>query len=445
MNIIEILNLPLYWDSAGFFLWEIKSIIDSNFTHLIPASSDYPHTPLLLIFYALVWKIFGYSRLILRLVSFLFSLIMLIVLYFFGKKFINKKAAIFAPLLLVSTPLFLAQTFMVYFEIPAALFKLSSFYFLFNHQFLAFFIMGLIASLIRLENFLFIPLVAVFYLVLSKFKSKFKFSLLILIIFGITGLSWLLIHYLKTGWFFYSPQRYFVENISRTFVAALKYILFLQGRIYLTYFLILIIIIMGFKVRFSLKKIKNKRFIIFLTLFFYAIIHLIFFSKLGYFLPRYILPLLPLYYLFFTALLFSLFPNKKIAIPFLVLLIFIFSLHLKKGGICNFEDSLRIIPHLQNRLKAIKFLENNAKSGVILSGEFPEHGELTLFDWGYTNTVFNVTTNPNIILNDNIKNLFVYYSSCESNKNFINNIQKKRKQFFLKEFDEGTIKILYRQ
>lgn len=447
MNILEILNLPLYWDSAGFFFWEVKRIVDSNFTSLIPMASDYPHTPLLLIIYALFWKIFGYSRVIFRLVSILFSLATLVILYLFGRKFINKKTAFFAPFLLTLTPLFLAQTFLIYFEIPAIFFKLLSFYFLFSHQFLAFITTGLIAAFIRVENFLLIPLVGIFYLIIKRVKRRFKISFFTIATFGIIAIAWFLIHYLKTGWFFYSPNRYFEEDVTKTFFTSLKYFLFFQGRIYLIISMFLMLMNIFLRNPLFLKSLKSKDLSIFITLFFYSLIHLVFFSQLGYFLPRYILPLLPLYYLFFSAILSLTFSEKERFIV-LIFLTIIFCLHFNDAGICNLEDSMRLIPHITARLEAVNFLKNNAKNGIILAGEFPEHGELTLPFWGYTDKVLNVTTNPTIILKDNIDNIdnfFVYFSKCEANRDLVNNIYKRKASFLVKEFDRGTIKIFYRQ
>jgi len=444
MGFLEILELPLYWDTAGFFFAEVKKIVDSNFTSLIPIYSDYPHTPLLLIFYAFIWKINGYSLVAFRLASILFSLATLVPLYFLGKKFINKISGWFAPLLLASTPLFLSQTFLIYFEIPGMLFKILSFYFLFSHRFLAFLISGLIAGFIRVENFILIPLVGIFYFILGKVKSGVKFSVLTLITFGTTTIGWLLNHYFKSGWLFYSPERYFNENKSKVFLEAVNYLLFSQGRLYLTVSLALMLIFVIVKRHSFLKKsVKSKGFIIFSTLFFYTIIHLAFFSQLGYFLPRYFLPLLPLYYLFFVAVLFSVIRYQPLRFIFLSFLIFIFIFYSKSGHACNFEDSLRVISHIKGRLEAIKFLENNTAKETILVGKYPEHGELSFPFWGYTNKSFNLVTNPNVLLKNNSGRLFVYFSQCESNINLIENVYQKESQFFLKEFDEGNIKIFY--
>lgn len=95
----------LFLDKQSLWIDEIHSLNESNpdfsFSQLYDAllASD-PHPPLYFLLVQLFFKIFGYSTFVLRLVSAIFGILGLVVIYKLGKEFVNKKVGLIAVALL---------------------------------------------------------------------------------------------------------------------------------------------------------------------------------------------------------------------------------------------------------------------------------------------------------------------------------------------------------
>lgn len=91
----------LFLDKQSLWIDEIHSLNESHpdfsFNQLYDAllASD-PHPPLYFLLVQLFFKIFGYSTFVLRLVSAIFGILGLVVIYKLGKEFVNKKVGLIA-------------------------------------------------------------------------------------------------------------------------------------------------------------------------------------------------------------------------------------------------------------------------------------------------------------------------------------------------------------
>ena len=115
------LNLPYFWDEAGYYIpaaWDIYKAWD-----FVPASTlPTGHTPLVMTYLALAWHIFGYSPMVTRLAMILIASATVFATYVLARRFIEREPAAWCAALLAISPLFFAQSTLVFLDLPAALF-----------------------------------------------------------------------------------------------------------------------------------------------------------------------------------------------------------------------------------------------------------------------------------------------------------------------------------
>jgi 4-amino-4-deoxy-L-arabinose transferase-like glycosyltransferase len=114
-----LLRLPYMWDEAGYY---IPAALDF-FRHglLIPQNTlPTGHTPLVSICLAAAWWLLGYAPLVTRLTMVAFAAGTLVALYVLGRAVASRETAIWACVLLGLSPLFFAQSSLVFLDLPAA-------------------------------------------------------------------------------------------------------------------------------------------------------------------------------------------------------------------------------------------------------------------------------------------------------------------------------------
>ncbi|HET9180344.1 MAG TPA: glycosyltransferase family 39 protein [Terriglobia bacterium] len=113
------LRLPYFWDEAGYY---IPAALDF-FRHglLIPQSTlTTGHTPLIPVYLALAWRLLGFSPLMTRLAMAAFAAGTLVALYALGRAVAGREVALWACILLAVSPLFFAQTTLAFLDLPAS-------------------------------------------------------------------------------------------------------------------------------------------------------------------------------------------------------------------------------------------------------------------------------------------------------------------------------------
>jgi 4-amino-4-deoxy-L-arabinose transferase-like glycosyltransferase len=126
---LPLLRLPYFWDEAGYYVpaaWDFY-----RFGLLVPhITLPVGHPPLVPIYLGTAWRLFGYSPLITRLAMTLVSTATLAAVYQLGRRVATREIAAWSAVLLALSPLFFAQTTLVHLDLAAALFTTLAVYFL---------------------------------------------------------------------------------------------------------------------------------------------------------------------------------------------------------------------------------------------------------------------------------------------------------------------------
>jgi 4-amino-4-deoxy-L-arabinose transferase-like glycosyltransferase len=209
--------VPYWWDSAGFVMQTAHWFYIGHLWPLTSTYTDFAHPTLLSILLAISWKLFGNSLLISHIISLCFTLLAVIYTYFIGKtlfkdKLLGNLVGFCSGLLLLATPVFLAQVGIIYLEIPIAGLAAASYYYYLHRQYGRFAIFATLMVLMKEVTFI----IALLFFVLSfvsVVKKRKKLSIkafrpVLLTFIPIVSITmWFIYHKLITGWYFVLPHR----------------------------------------------------------------------------------------------------------------------------------------------------------------------------------------------------------------------------------------------
>ena len=116
---------PLFWDEVGVYGRSVFALIDTEIgfqpKYLEPTMSR-GHPMLYVYLTASFTKLFGSNVFAMHLFNLCVSVALLISIFYIGSKLWTKKVGLFAALLLVAQPLFIAQSVLVFPEMMLAFF-----------------------------------------------------------------------------------------------------------------------------------------------------------------------------------------------------------------------------------------------------------------------------------------------------------------------------------
>lgn len=155
------LRLPYYWDEAGYY---VPAALDF-FRHglLIPASTEpIGHTPLVSVYLALAWHVFGFSPLATRAAMILFAAgtvtaTWVLARRLFAGRTAAREAAFAGAALLALAPLFFAQSEMVHLDLAVAFFTLPAIMALLDERWIPCAVMGSLAVLTKETAIVLVP------------------------------------------------------------------------------------------------------------------------------------------------------------------------------------------------------------------------------------------------------------------------------------------------
>lgn len=151
-----LLRLPYFWDEAGYY---IPAALD--FYHhwlLIPVSTEpVGHTPLLSVFLGFVWHLFGFSPLVTRTAMILIAAATVTATYSLARKFTSREAALWTALLLAVSPLFFAQSSLANLDLMVTLFVTLALMALFAREWVWFAAAATLAVLTKETAVIFLP------------------------------------------------------------------------------------------------------------------------------------------------------------------------------------------------------------------------------------------------------------------------------------------------
>lgn len=393
------IDTPFWWDSAGFIVHAARYYVDSNFkSFFLPSDatiSAMAHPPLFPFLLAATWKIFGDSLLVSHLFYLPFIILAAFFTYLLGreiagfkKEIINNFIGFSAVLLLFFSPVFLAQTGIIYVEIPAAAFALMSVYFFLKKRWGWYLLSG--ALLVFMKEvaaviILAISIVGFFEFLFElfkrgerKLKKKIKEVFFCFLPFLFLA-GWFILHRLLTGWMFAIPsyQKDFAENVFtfsfKKILMVFHFFFFFQGRIFASLAVLISIIAILFKKKAKESLLRKSLGLLFLIVVFVPFL----FGKIE-FLPRYIIFGLPFLFLIFSYILAALFQQKAILAEILALLILlpIFSSHwdnhyqLKNWHFPPIEENLEYLDIIDVGRETVNFIEKNYPDATVYTA-FP--------------------------------------------------------------------------
>jgi len=158
---LPFLRLPYFWDEAGYY---IPAALDFCRSWLLIPESTLPtgHTPLVIVYLALAWRVFGFSPLVTRAAMILVAAATIVALYALARRVAAREAAIWSAVLLALSPMFFAQSSLVYLDLPAALFTALAVLALLDGRVLMFAVAASLAVLTKETAVVLLPVAWVF-------------------------------------------------------------------------------------------------------------------------------------------------------------------------------------------------------------------------------------------------------------------------------------------
>ncbi len=338
------LTLPFYWDTAWYLIPVSKLIHEEGLLSYIKhPGCDYPHTFLLP---SLLSFSFYFSEpqatIIVHVIGILLSIVFLLAAYKLAICFVDKKIAILMLLLVVSNPIFLSQTFLVYFEIIALALRLLTLKFFLEKKPKAFLITSILAIFTREDNFIFISFMVlnIFFERNKKMKEKISFLIKYYLPSAILTFLWFLTNKLLSGWWFYAPDRYYDEQHLQSFLDSLQIVFVSQGRWAVTLAIIIGLIVLFLQKR--QKLVFDKKL---LSLFSTSLPTLFMITVLGYVLNRHTLPLIIFNYYFLIIILDKIKMKSDKLVKIVLIILFLTVIQFNNKNKClteNQEDCLLV-------------------------------------------------------------------------------------------------------
>jgi 4-amino-4-deoxy-L-arabinose transferase-like glycosyltransferase len=155
---LPLLRLPYFWDEAGYY---VPAALDFYRSWLLIPKTTLPegHSPLVMVYLGLAWRLFGYSAWTARAAMTLVATATVASLYVLARRIANQEIAAWSALLLALSPLFFAQSTMVHLDLAAALFTTLALLFLLADQFWLFALAASLAVLSKETAVVLLPVV----------------------------------------------------------------------------------------------------------------------------------------------------------------------------------------------------------------------------------------------------------------------------------------------
>ncbi|MGH9444531.1 MAG: ArnT family glycosyltransferase [Terriglobia bacterium] len=127
------LRLPYFWDEAGYY---IPAALDfCRHGWLIPRDTlPSGHTPLVMIYLGGLWRLFGFSQVVTRGAMILVAAATAVITYVLGRRVAGREVGIWSAILLALSPLFFAQSSLVFLDLTVACFTGLSVLFLLEER-----------------------------------------------------------------------------------------------------------------------------------------------------------------------------------------------------------------------------------------------------------------------------------------------------------------------
>ena len=391
-----LLRLPYFWDEAGYY---IPAALDFyHFGLLVPRSTlPVGHTPLVMVYLGLAWRLWGYSPLVTRAGMTLIAAATVVTLYRLGRRVASREISAWSALLLALSPLFFAQSTLAHLDLAAALFTTLAVLFLLGDQLWLFALAASLAILSKETALVLLPVAWLYVWQKNRQSARNRRAwLLTWVALGaplVPLAAWALYYHQLTGYWtgnreYLSYNLYSTLSPARVFWSLLRrvYELFLGG----FNWLLTASVPAGFWWGRKHTKLDPAqvaegppwRSLLFLTAGLMAI-YLILLSVVGgAILPRYLLPVLPVFYLVAVGIVMRLprFPARLICAA--TVAGFVWAWFINPPCPFPFEDNLAYADFVRLHGEAAQYLEAQPGQPRILTA-WPATDELAQPALGY--------------------------------------------------------------
>jgi 4-amino-4-deoxy-L-arabinose transferase-like glycosyltransferase len=400
---LPLLRLPYYWDEAGYY---IPAALDFYRSWLLIPKTTLPegHPPLVMIYLGLVWRLFGYSAWAARAAMTMMAAATVTSLYALGRRVASLEIAAWSALLLALSPLFFAQSTLAHLDLTAALFTTLAVLFLLGDQLRLFALAASLAVLSKETAVVLLPVAWLYAWRRGRSIAAGRRAPLptwaSLVAPLVPLAAWSLYYHHATGYWtgnrgYLTYNLYSTLSPTRIFLSLLRraYELFIGG----FHWLLTACASMGFWWGRKHSKLDAARVVagppwrsfIFMTTGLVAIYLLLLSLVGGAILPRYLLPVLPLFYLVAVALVTRLprFPARLILAS--AAACFVWAWFINPPCPFPFEDNLAYADFIRLHEQAAHFLEAQPGQPRILTA-WPATDELARPFLGYVRHSLNV-------------------------------------------------------
>jgi 4-amino-4-deoxy-L-arabinose transferase-like glycosyltransferase len=402
-----LLRLPYYWDEAGYY---IPAALDFFRHGLLVPQSTLPtgHTPLLPACLALAWQLLGFAPLISRLTMIAFASGTLVALYNLGRAVARREIAIWACILLAVSPLFFAQSSLVFLDLPAAFTTTVAVWALLRRHMAWFAVASSLAVLTKETAVVIVPVALIFVWRFRKDLRKSEGLWMAAPVF-LLG-AWATWYHHMTGFWTGNPQ-YLQYNLYSTFEPG-RIAVSLLRRLYQVFiggfnWLIVVAALLGYR---RMKKTRDggtggdamaesasgsmvsKEFFFLAGVL--AAAYIVMLSTVGgAVLPRYLLPMFPCFYLA-LAMLVDAFPRPAMRVALLlVAACFVASWFINPPYPFAYEDNLSYADFIRLHQQAAEWLSAQPGNPRILTA-WPVTDELVHTELGYVKKPLRVVGLP---------------------------------------------------
>ncbi len=399
-----LLGLTYYWDEVGYYIPAARDFYHSWL--LIPTSTlPEGHTPLVMIYLGGVWHLINYSAWATRAAMALIAAATVTTLYSLGRRVSNREVAAWSALLLAISPVFFAQSTLAHLDLAAGLFTTMAILFLLEDQEWLFALTASLAILSKETAVIMLPVVWVFVAVKRRRRDsarrRYELSALAAIAVPLLPLAaWTLYYHHVTG-YWTGNASYLTYNLHSTLSPAHS-LLSLLRRVYELLlggfdWLLTASALAGMwwkrrEGRNSKLEIRNSlatsssecRASDFALLAAGLIVtYLLFLSMVGgAILPRYLLPIWPVYYLLAVIWVMQLPRVPARLILTTATACFIWAWFMNPPYPFPYEDNLAYADFIRLHQQAARYLEAQPGLPRILTA-WPATNELTRTDLGY--------------------------------------------------------------
>jgi len=446
------LNVPAFGDEINYLNGTLQ-VYNNNLNPFTPFWAYKP--PLLYLLTALLYKIFGYSLAVSRVVILFFSFLTLYFTYLLAEKIYSKEVGFWAAILLFFSPFFFAQSGMFYSDSLIATFTVSTIYFFLKGDKLKYFISGAFLVMIKEITVLTIIGIGIYKLLTSLFelavinqeaslfyKIRKAFLETLFLLSPLTVfITWMLFNKLFFGWYIYPVWGGLVHHFKIDMML-IKYIYITSLKVNFRYLLFLLII-----ASFILKREMLRQEIwLFVIIGIMGALGLagLGFKGLGYgFSPRYMLFIQPLFFIISSASIIHLFKKRIFYVPICIVLVVLF-IYSWTSPYIDSELNMDYLDIIKADKEAAVFLENNFPTATIIPIRWIFNEEMEDQKFGYVDKKLNCRTLTPLDQTKIIKGtVFVvskFYSGWSTDAEKIGNIIASRKLKPLITFSSGIEK-----